>query len=64
MEYIVYIATDFGELQVCFETCEILKNEEEALKKALDELQRSKIINVSELTKERIIFEVTEGLFL
>ena len=61
MDYIIYIATEFGEIKVCFETDGILKDSQEVLEIALEKLGESPIINVNELTKERIFYEVTEG---
>lgn len=61
MEYIIYIATDFGEIKVCFTTDGVLENEQEVLNIALEKLGESSVINVNEITKERIFYEVTEG---
>jgi len=60
-DYIIYIQTDFGDLQVVFSTDEILKNEEEVLSIAVKKLEESKDIKLTGLLDNRLYYEVTQG---
>lgn len=60
-DYIIYIQADFGDLQVCFETDRILKNDEEVLSVALEKIEESNDIKLTGLLDSQLYYEVTQG---